>query len=79
MRKKAGIHLMPGFLIRPLRKFFPAIVTGTVIMAIGLSLIPVGINFFGGSGIVPAGLIAIVLNILIPKDKGAESVPAYRK
>ena len=39
-----------GFMIKPLRKFFPAIVTGTVIMAIGLSLIPVGINFFGGGG-----------------------------
>ena len=31
-----------GFLIKPLRKFFPAVVTGTVVMAIGLSLIPVG-------------------------------------
>ena len=30
-----------GFLIRPLRKFFPAVVTGTVVIAIGLSLIPV--------------------------------------
>ena len=39
-----------GFLIKPLRKFFPAVVTGTVVMAIGLSLIPVGINFFGGGG-----------------------------
>ncbi len=39
-----------GFLIRPLRRFFPAVVTGTVVMAIGLSLIPVGINFFGGGG-----------------------------
>ena len=39
-----------GFLIRPLRRFFPAVVTGTVIMAIGLSLIPVGVNFFGGGG-----------------------------
>jgi len=39
-----------GFLIKPLRKFFPPIVTGTVIMAIGLSLIPVGVNFFGGGG-----------------------------
>ena len=39
-----------GFLIRPLRKFFPAVVTGTVVIAIGLSLIPVGINFFGGGG-----------------------------
>jgi len=39
-----------GFIIKPLRKFFPAVVTGTVVMAIGLSLIPVGINFFGGGG-----------------------------
>ena len=39
-----------GFLIKPLRKFFPAVVTGTVVIAIGLSLIPVGINFFGGGG-----------------------------
>ena len=39
-----------GFLIRPLRKYFPSVVTGTVVLAIGLSLIPVGINFFGGGG-----------------------------
>ena len=39
-----------GFVIRPLRRFFPAVVTGTVVIAIGLSLIPVGINFFGGGG-----------------------------
>ena len=39
-----------GFIIKPLRRFFPAIVTGTVVVAIGLSLIPVGINFFGGGG-----------------------------
>lgn len=37
-----------GFVVKPLRRFFPPIVTGTVVMAIGLSLIPVGINFFGG-------------------------------
>lgn len=37
-----------GFIIKPLRKFFPPIVTGTVIIAIGLSLIPVGIGFIGG-------------------------------
>ena len=39
-----------GFCIKPLRKFFPPVVTGTVVMAIGLSLLPVGINFFGGGG-----------------------------
>lgn len=37
-----------GMFIKPLRKFFPPVVTGTVVMAIGLSLLSVGINFFGG-------------------------------
>ena len=37
-----------GFFLKPLRKFFPALVTGTVVTAIGLSLISVGINSFGG-------------------------------
>lgn len=37
-----------GFFLKPLRRFFPSLVTGTVVMAIGLSLISVGINFFGG-------------------------------
>ena len=37
-----------GFLLKSLRKFFPSVVTGTVVMAIGLSLISVGINSFGG-------------------------------
>ena len=37
-----------GFFLKPLRKFFPAIVTGTVELSIGLSLISVGVNSFGG-------------------------------
>lgn len=37
-----------GFFLKPLRKFFPSVVTGTVVMSIGLSLISVGINSFGG-------------------------------
>ena len=28
---------------------------------------------FGGSGIVPAAVVAILLNILLPKDKKAEA------
>jgi xanthine/uracil permease len=28
---------------------------------------------FGGSGIVPAAVVAILLNIVLPKDKSAES------
>ena len=40
-----------GFFIKPLRKFFPKIVTGTVVLAIGLSLFPTGITAMaGGSG-----------------------------
>lgn len=37
-----------GFFLKPLRKFFPAVVTGTVVLSIGLSLISVGVNSFGG-------------------------------
>ena len=37
-----------GFMIKPLRKFFPAVVTGTVVLSIGLSLIGVGVGSFGG-------------------------------
>jgi uracil-xanthine permease len=37
-----------GFCLKPLRKFFPSVVTGTVVLSIGLSLIAVGISSFGG-------------------------------
>ena len=35
-------------IIKPLRKLFPPVVTSLVIISIGLSLLPVGINYFGG-------------------------------
>ncbi|MEW6623520.1 MAG: nucleobase:cation symporter-2 family protein [Bacillota bacterium] len=37
-----------GYFLKPLRKYFPPIVTGTVLLTIGLSLIPTGINYFAG-------------------------------
>ena len=37
-----------GAFLKPLRRFFPSVVTGTVVLSIGLSLIGVGINSFGG-------------------------------
>ncbi len=37
-----------GFCLKPLRKYFPPVVTGSVVMAIGLSLVGVGISYFGG-------------------------------
>ena len=44
--------VLGGFL-KPLRKFFPAVVTGTVVLSIGLSLISVGIGSFGGGSTAP--------------------------
>ena len=41
-------EMILGFMLKPLRRFFPSVVTGTVVTAIGLSLISVGINSFGG-------------------------------
>ena len=44
-------EMVLGFFIKPLRKLFPPVVTGTVVLAIGLSLISVCVNSFaGGSG-----------------------------
>ena len=42
-----------GFILKPLRRFFPPIVTGTVVITIGLSLISVGISYFGGGSTNP--------------------------
>ena len=60
-----------GFLLKPLRKFFPAVVTGTVVLSIGLSLIGVGVNSFGGGnsakdfGSVENLLLGLVVLIVI--------------
>ena len=56
-----------GFFIKPLRKFFPPVVTGTVVLAIGLSLISVGVNSFaGGSGAKDFGSIPnLLLGLLV--------------
>ncbi len=40
--------ILLGIFIKPLRKFFPSIVTGVVLIAIGINLMPVGINYFAG-------------------------------
>ena len=44
----AASVLISTFGIRRIMKFFPPVVTGTVVLSIGLSLISVGINSFGG-------------------------------
>ena len=51
-----------GFFLKPLRRFFPPVVTGTVVLSIGLSLISVGIGSFGGgSGAADYGSIENLL------------------
>ena len=42
------MKLVLGSFLKPLRKIFPSVVTGTVVLSIGLSLIAVGISSFGG-------------------------------
>ena len=60
-----------GAFLKPLRRFFPAVVTGTVVMSIGLSLISVGVGSFGGGtsasdyGSMENLLIALVVMIII--------------
>ena len=41
-------EMVLGYFIKPLRKLFPPVVTSLVIISIGLSLLAVGINYFGG-------------------------------
>ena len=60
-----------GAFLKPLRRFFPAVVTGTVVLSIGLSLISVGVGSFGGGtsakdyGSVENLLIALVVMIIV--------------
>ncbi|MFC1239435.1 purine permease [Treponema vincentii] len=42
------MEFMLGFIVKPLRKFLPHVVTGTVVTTLGISLIPIGIKFVGG-------------------------------
>lgn len=75
-----------GFFIKPLRKLFPSVVTGTVVLAIGLSLISVGVNSFaGGSGAKDFGsaenlaigaVVLIVIVVLKHFTKGITSTSA---
>lgn len=69
-----------GCFLKPLRRFFPAVVTGTVVLSIGLSLIGVGINSFGGGfgakdfgsmeNILLAGFVLAVILIFKHGTKG---------
>lgn len=80
----AIFEIILGFFIKPLRKLFPPIVTSLVIISIGLSLLPVGINYFGGGASSPdfgspknllvASIVVVVIIILKQFTKGFLSV-----
>lgn len=44
----AVVEILFGKTMKKLRKFFPPVVTGTVVLAMGISLLPTGINYFAG-------------------------------
>ncbi len=43
-----AIAILVGIFIKQIRKFFPPLITGTVVFAIGLSLYPTAINYMAG-------------------------------
>jgi NCS2 family nucleobase:cation symporter-2 len=45
------VEMIMGLFIKPLKKFFPPLVIGAVLITIGLHLLPVGVQYFaGGAG-----------------------------
>ncbi|MDR1301849.1 MAG: hypothetical protein LBK43_05195 [Treponema sp.] len=45
------VEILMGLFIKPLKKFFPPLVIGAVLITIGLHLLPVGVQYFaGGAG-----------------------------
>ena len=73
-----------GVFLKPLRKFFPAVVTGTVVLSIGLSLISVGMNSFGGGfkakdfgSAENLGLGLFVLVVILIFKHGTKGITSY--
>ena len=73
-----------GVFLKPLRKFFPAVVTGTVVLSIGLSLISVGMNSFGGGfkakdfgSVENLGLGLFVLVVILIFKHGTKGITSY--
>ncbi len=66
-----AIAILVGIFIKQIRKFFPPLITGTVVFAIGLSLYPTAINYMaGGTGNEGYGswqnwLVAVVTLIIV--------------
>lgn len=65
------IAIIVGIFIKQIRKFFPPLITGTVVFAIGLSLYPTAINYMAGGAASPSygswqnWLIAVITLIVV--------------
>lgn len=47
------VQLILGYFMTSLRRFFPAVVSGTVVMTIGIMLLPTGIKYAAGGAHIP--------------------------
>lgn len=73
-----------GFFFKRLRKLFPPVVTGTVLLAVGLSLVDIGVNAFGGGfGVADFGswenlaLAFLVLTSIIVLKHGTSGITSH--
>lgn len=74
------VEVILGGFLKPLRKYFPPLVTGTVVLTIGLSLLPTGIKYAAGgvgaadfgalSNLFLAGLVLVTTVIVHQYTKG---------
>jgi NCS2 family nucleobase:cation symporter-2 len=53
------VEIIMGFSIKPLRRFFPPLVIGAVLMTIGMHLLPVGVQYFAGGAAAEAAAQAL--------------------
>ena len=76
----AILEIFLGFFIKPLKKLFPPVVTSLVIISIGLSLLSVGISYFGGGSSSPdfgdpkhllVGSVVVVTIVILKQFKGS--------
>jgi NCS2 family nucleobase:cation symporter-2 len=69
------VEVLMGFFIRPLKKFFPPLVIGSVLVVIGLHLLPAGVTYFAGGSAAQANAAAAAELIAkgqeVPSDMAA--------
>jgi NCS2 family nucleobase:cation symporter-2 len=68
------VEVVMGLFIKPLKKFFPPLVIGAVLITIGLHLLPVGVQYFAGGAAAEAS--AIMRTELLAQGKEVPTVIA---